>query len=255
MHTRTYPAAAHRIIWTILALVCVALGGPAVLPAAADPLPPPERALVYVTEPEDITRIEALGLPVYARLEGDDDPYLLVGANPRTAAGDPTGAATGIAPDAASGDLGRLAAAGLTGRILDPDMTGATYYLVYPAPGRPTPLWERYGQLLLDDGQAVLLRAAPNEAERFAAAGVEIVLVTLTPKAIAIGRDHQLSSRHRAGSVGPVDDRSGESDKIGTVRARAQRRITGGHRRRILHYRDASHRFRHSDSEGNAVCQ
>ena len=61
-------------------------------------------------------------------------------------------------------------------------MTGATYYLVYPAPGRPTPLWERYGQLLLDDGQAVLLRAAPSDAERLAADGAEIVLVTLTPK-------------------------------------------------------------------------
>ena len=61
-------------------------------------------------------------------------------------------------------------------------MTGATYYLVYPAPGRPTPHWERYGQLLLDDGQAVLLRAAPSAAERLAAAGAEIVLVTLTPK-------------------------------------------------------------------------
>jgi hypothetical protein len=182
MNTCTRTASAHRIARTILALVCVALGGLPIQPAAADPLPPPERALVYVSEPEDITRIEALGLPVYARLEGRDGPYLLVGANPRTATGAPSDAATGIAPDATSGDLGRLAAAGLTGRILDPDMTGATYYLVYPAPGRPTPPWERYGQLLLDDGQAVLLRAAPSDAERLAAAGAEIALVTLAPK-------------------------------------------------------------------------
>ncbi len=61
-------------------------------------------------------------------------------------------------------------------------MTGATYYLAYPAPGRPIPLWRAYGRLLLDDGRAVLLRAAPGDAERLAADGAEIVLVTLTPK-------------------------------------------------------------------------
>jgi len=178
LYTLTHTALARRIARTILVLACACLVGGASLPATAAPLPPSGRALVYVSEPENIARIEALGLPVYARLDGRDGPYLLVGADSGAAAG----ASTGPSADATSGDLGRLAAAGLTGRILDPDMTGATYYLVYPAPGRPTPLWERYGQLLLDDGQAVLLRAAPSAAERLAAAGAEIVLVTLTPK-------------------------------------------------------------------------
>ena len=129
-------------------------------------------------EPVDLSSVEALGLPVYARLDGREGPYLLVGADPGAAAG----VSTDPSADDAPGDLGRLAAVGLTGRVLDPDMTGATYYLAYPAPGHPTPLWARYGQLLLDNGQMVLLRATPGDAERLAEDGADIVLVTLTPK-------------------------------------------------------------------------
>ncbi len=174
MNGLAYTALVHRITLTLLVLVCVCAGIGAVQPTLAAPVQPPARALVYVPETGDSTRIEALGLPVYARLDGRDGPYLLVGAYPGAA----TGALSGTVPD----DLGRLAAVGLTGRVLDPDMTGATYYLAYPAPGRPIPFWRAYGRLLLDDGQAVLLRVAPSDAERLAADGADIVLVTLTPK-------------------------------------------------------------------------
>ena len=77
----------------------MALGGLPPAGSAADPSAA-RRALVYVPEPEDIARIEALGLPVYARLEGRDGPYLLVGADPGAAAG-----ASRPSADATSGDL------------------------------------------------------------------------------------------------------------------------------------------------------
>ena len=119
-------------------------------------------------------RFEATGLPVYARLDGPDGAALLVGAS----TGVPTATFWGDPAD----DLARLTGAGFAGRVLDADMTGATYYLAYPAPGRPVPYWSAYGRLLLDDGRAVLLRAAPGDAERLAADGAEIVRISLTPK-------------------------------------------------------------------------
>ncbi len=123
-----------------------------------------ETALVQVLlrDHEDLARFEATGLPAYARLQGRQGEYLLVGA---TAA-----------------DLERLEEAGLHGRILDPDMAGATYLLAYPMPGRPRPAWSTYGTLLLDDGVQALLRTSPEEAERLAQAGVELRRLTLDPR-------------------------------------------------------------------------
>lgn len=130
----------------------------------------PAPALVHVALPdaESLARFEATGQPAYARLQGDAGDYLLAGA-------DPAG-------------LRSLIAAGLAVRILDADTTGATYYLVYPAPGRPQPRWGDYGRVLLDDGLQMLVRATPQDAARLAEAGAELRLLTLDPKPLRPAR-------------------------------------------------------------------
>ncbi len=122
-----------------------------------------ENALVYVPllTPDDLSRFERTGLPVYARLHGREGAYVLTGADP-------------------SGDT--LGAVGLGARVLDADTAGALYYLVYPMPGRLDLDWDAYGHVLLDDGVQVLLRALPQDAERLAEAGAELRALTFDPK-------------------------------------------------------------------------
>ena len=70
-------------------------------------------------------------------------------------------------------------------KVLDADMTGGVYYLVYPPPPnyeRGSALrWEEYGKVLLDLGDQVLLRTTEVEMIRLAEAGAEVVRVTLEP--------------------------------------------------------------------------
>ncbi|MBN1660001.1 MAG: M28 family peptidase, partial [Anaerolineae bacterium] len=120
-------------------------------------------ALVYVavSDPGDMDRFAATGLPAYARLHGGGETYLLARA------------------DAAG--LQALRAAGLTARVVDADTEGANYYLARLAPHRPTPAWQHDGRLLLDDGVQVLLRAAPQAAQRLAQAGVDLWALPRNP--------------------------------------------------------------------------
>lgn len=123
----------------------------------------PGNVLVYVpfSTQDDLARFERTGLPVYARLRGRAGEYVLTGTDPTSEA---------------------LDAVGLSSRVLDVDVAGASYYLVYPAPGRLHLDWSAYGRILLDDGVQVLLRASPRDAERLAEAGVELRALALHPK-------------------------------------------------------------------------
>ncbi|MBN1136638.1 MAG: M28 family peptidase [Anaerolineae bacterium] len=159
----------HRSLsWFAVIVLMVILTAPIGMAGAAPPqvasLPPEKTALVQVLvdAPEDLALFEQTSLPVYIRLEGEQGSYLLAGAAPA--------------------GLEALNAAGLPARVLDPDMTGATYYLAWPAPNRPRPEWSAYGQLLLGDGEQALLRTTPQDAERLAGLGVELRAVTLDPK-------------------------------------------------------------------------
>ncbi len=147
-------------IFSILLVVILLTVGLA--PSAA--LQPEVQALIKidVRDPADLAHVETAGVPVYARLTAGKGSYLLAGAYPRQAQA--------------------LQTAGLEVTVLDPDLKGASYYLSYPMPGRPAPNWSSYGRLLLDDGVQVLLRATPQQAERLAEAGSEIVRVTFDPK-------------------------------------------------------------------------
>jgi hypothetical protein len=160
----------HRTLWlaavAVLVILTALIGMATAAPAETESVPsPPERislVQVSITAPGDLGLFEQTGLPAYTHLEGREAVYLLAGANPA--------------------GLGALAAAGLSVRILDPDLAGATYYLASPAPNRPRPEWGAYGRLLLDDGEQALLRTTPQEAERLSSTGAELRLLTLTPK-------------------------------------------------------------------------
>jgi uncharacterized repeat protein (TIGR01451 family) len=113
----------------------------------------------------DLDRFEASGLPVYARLQGRQPfNYLLTGAD--------------------HSDQTALRLAGLAYQVLDADIEGASYYLVTFMPGRSPDLveWGDYGQLLLDDGVQVVLRAEPAQAESLVQAGAELRRLTFDPK-------------------------------------------------------------------------
>ncbi len=150
----------RRVMPSIMLLVLlVTLAGTV---QARAPLPgAPATALVAVAVPdqEALARFAATGLPAYTRPQ---DGSLLTGA------------------DAAG--LLRLALAGLSFRVLDPDVAGAAYYFAYAMPGRPAPNWSSYGRLLLADDGSVLLRMDPAAAERLALAGAELAQLTLDPK-------------------------------------------------------------------------
>ncbi len=160
---------AHRMMrYVALMALLVSLGGT----AQARPTAPPtdQHALVYValSDPGDLNRFRATGLPAYALLHGREATrFLLAGAGP-----------TG---------LEALSAAGLSFRVLDPDMAGATYYLAYPQPTRMPPDWPAYGRVLLDEGLQVLLRMSAASAARLAQAGVEVV--PLSPEPITLPQD------------------------------------------------------------------
>jgi len=154
------------VIATVVVMVTLTapIGMAGAAPAEAEPSPPERTALVqvFVATTDDLARFEQTGLPAYTRLEGWAGSYLLAGATPA--------------------GLEALAAAGLSARVLDPEMAAATYYLAYPAPNRPRPDWRAYGDLLLADEEQALLRTTPQDAERLSLAGAELRLLTLDPK-------------------------------------------------------------------------
>jgi hypothetical protein len=122
------------------------------------------RALVRISyrNRADLSLVEEAGVPVYARLAGGGEPRLLAGAT--------------------SEMIELLRSQGLGVTVLDPDIRGARYYLVYPGPGQARPDWAQYGRVLLDDGAQALLRTSSHEAERLAEVGAELRAITLAPK-------------------------------------------------------------------------
>jgi Zn-dependent M28 family amino/carboxypeptidase len=127
------------------------------------PSPTEPTKLVYVELPtsEALVRFERSSLPAYALLTGRDGDFLLVGANFK-----------GIT------DLDSL---GFSYQILDENLDDASYYLAYPMPKRPIPIWQNYGRVLLDDGLHVLLRTESSDADRLAGIGVELQFLFLDP--------------------------------------------------------------------------
>lgn len=154
----------NRILSYLLLLAFLtSLGGPA---QAQIPKGGEGEALlaVEISGGDDLDRFEASGLPAYARLQGHQPRDILL---------------TSASPDGQAA----LRLAGLAYQVLDAEMEGASYYLVYFIPGRGLSQdeWDDYGQLLLDNGVQVLLRADPQSAESMMLAGAELRQLTFDP--------------------------------------------------------------------------
>ncbi len=149
-----------RLVLALALVLCFT--GPA---AAGQAIP--ARQLVLIDLPAGALApaaraLAAAGAPVYGRLAASDGLHLLAGlARER----EPV-----------------LSAAGVSYRVLDPDTAGRTYYLVYPAPGKAGSLPPQDAEVLYRDARVLVIRADAAAAERLAAAGAEIALVTLDPK-------------------------------------------------------------------------
>jgi hypothetical protein len=125
---------------------------------------PDAQALVIIAVPSEteMARLEAIGVPVFARLKSGDQAVLLVGATPA--------------------DIEAIKARDLDFSLLDSDIRGKRYYLAYPMPGCLHSDWSLYGHILYEDDIKVLLRTSAEAAERLAETGVELRAITTDPK-------------------------------------------------------------------------
>lgn len=114
----------------------------------------------------DLAELEASGLPVYARLNTADGLVLLIGADPVEAEA--------------------LGVRALDVSMLDPDISGKQYYVVYRMPGRQLPDLAGYGSALYEDETHAIMRMSPGDAERLAEAGAELRAITLDAKPVRV---------------------------------------------------------------------
>lgn len=127
---------------------------------SGEAIPQSTLALFHVAVPgeSELALVEEIGAVAYARVIGDDGPYLLVGAPPEQ-----------VWPQS------------LTATLLDLDVSGATYLIAY-AVGQMQPDWSALGEPLLADSRHALLRTDPNGARSLSEAGLSVRAVTLDPK-------------------------------------------------------------------------
>jgi hypothetical protein len=153
-----------RFITVILLLVLlVILTG---IARATSPTSTDKTALVYVTNgsSDDSIRFASTKLPMYSILDGG----LLTGAN--------------------QAGQQALLDVGLSFQVLDPDMRSGTYYQAETRPSRPEPDFTAYGVVLLKTFNGVLLRMDPSQVDALTQAGVELRMITLTPKPLPTGQ-------------------------------------------------------------------
>jgi hypothetical protein len=154
------PARRNLLSVTLTFVILIALLASGVL--AAPPLPQDGGSALFVIrldDPARLTQARAAGLHLYCRIASRDGDYLLVGAT----------------PEATSGLRVPL-------RLLDDDITGASYYLAHARGAGGVVPWADYGHVVLDLGDQVLLRTSPALAERLPELGVEIARIVLEPQ-------------------------------------------------------------------------
>jgi hypothetical protein len=119
-------------------------------------------ARIVISDDSDLARIEAAGIPVFARVRCKDGIALITGTGPAGA--------------------GALEAHGLQAEILDADIEGKTYYECYLLPNRPRPDWGAYGRVLYREEGRAILSMSPQDAGRLAGTGVELRAIITDPK-------------------------------------------------------------------------
>ena len=153
------------VILLLIFLVTLTGNAQATFPTPADP-----GALVYVNlgSSDDLTRFASTQLPMYAMLDGG----LLTGT-------DQVGQRT-------------LSAAGLTFRVVDPELHTGSYYLAESRSSRPAPDFAAYGTVLLRTTNGVLLRMDPSQIDALTQAGAELQRISLTPKPLLKTQSEQI---------------------------------------------------------------
>ncbi len=117
---------------------------------------------LYVVLLDDTTNLQQLdtsSLVLYSQVSSRRGNYLLVGATPETVARLPN----------------QL-------KLLDRDITRASYFLARPPVNTTSIPWAKYGLVLFDFGDQVLLRTDPRLAEQLPELGIKIVHIELAPQ-------------------------------------------------------------------------
>ncbi|UCC62776.1 MAG: M28 family peptidase [Anaerolineae bacterium] len=159
---RTLPY--RQIKWLlgfILILFLLCCSGEMALGYADLPLPP---ALVRidVRTPDDLVKVAASGIKIYARLSDvTGQTYLLAQVDPV--------------------QQGTLARQDLAVRLLDPDTGDATYYLLYARQPKVLRQADLPVTILDIEGHQALARATPAQAEQLLAWGIELRHLALHP--------------------------------------------------------------------------
>ncbi|NOR83812.1 MAG: M28 family peptidase [Ardenticatenales bacterium] len=109
----------------------------------------------------DLARVEAAGVPVYARLTGGGESYLLAGASPE--------------------EIAALQSMPLDVDVLDASPGGASHYLVLSRSQRQLSSLPPRVRILSYDGVQTLIRATQADAEMLAAEELEITALSLEP--------------------------------------------------------------------------
>lgn len=122
----------------------------------------PNRGLarIVLRDEADLARLEASGIPVYARTMGEEGIVLLTGMGPR----------------------GALTTSGLDAQVLDPDVEGKRYYECYVLPHSPEPEWGTYGEVLHRESGYAILSMSAAHAGRLAETGVDLKAIIMEPK-------------------------------------------------------------------------
>jgi hypothetical protein len=141
-------------ICSLLIIAAFIVGGSAFPAMSQGPQPVSALVKVDLRTEDDLQRIEAREIAVYAHLTTEDEDYLIAGVT--------------------EDDLAFLASQGLTYRVLDEELIPGEYYLVYPRHADQLSLISRHGRLLYFDGLRALIQAPAAEAERLPALGLEI---------------------------------------------------------------------------------
>ncbi len=117
---------------------------------------------VEIRSTQDLEKFYAVGLPVYTRLSTDRGQQIILGAAPQ--------------------DLARITDRGLVYRVLDQEISESAYFVVHNFPGEKGRVIGRYGQVLLDIPDGVLLKATPTAIDLLVAAGGHVRALSLEEK-------------------------------------------------------------------------
>jgi len=151
-----------RFGWALVLTMVFAAVSISTLNAAEAAGPKQGLVRIVISDGSDLARIEAAGLPVFARIRCGEGIALITGTGPAGA--------------------GALEAYGLQAEILDADIEGKTYYECSLFPNTPQPDWGAYGNVLYREGIRAILSMSPQDAWRLAETGVELRAIMTDPK-------------------------------------------------------------------------